>query len=373
MRIKLGWAVPLMLLAIAATVIVTWFAAARTSNVSPAQTTATSLTQISRADLSTSQLLTGSLGYGAATTVVAPGIPRGSIIGDPGAIYTSLPPVGSVITRGQSIYSINLHPACLLYGSTPAFRQLQLDISGPDVQELEQNLMALGFATPSTLTADGHFSIADRLAVMRWQAALQVAQTGVVALGDVIFLPGPARIAGWHATPGSFAQAGQPVMDVTGATRLVTVALNPAMAYEVRTGDRVFVSLPDGHSHVPGTVSEVGKVATTATTSDQGQGLTAAAQAQVNVTITFDDASQVPDLDQAPVSVEIMTQSVKDVLVVPVNALLALAGGGYGLEIIEPSGQHRLVPVHIGIFDNSRVEVSGSGLGAGMAVVVPAP
>jgi hypothetical protein len=58
------------------------------------------------------------------------------------------------------------------------------------------------------------------------------------------------------------------------------------------------------------------------------------------------------------------------VLSAPVNALLALAGGGYAVEVVLPSGAHRLVGVHTGIFASGLVQISGSGLTAGTNVVV---
>ena len=66
-------------------------------------------------------------------------------------------------------------------------------------------------------------------------------------------------------------------------------------------------------------------------------------------------------------SVAITTGSVENVLVVPVNALLALAGGGYAVEVVNAAGVHRLVPVTLGLFDDAQglVEVQGSGLRAG--------
>ena len=56
-----------------------------------------------------------------------------------------------------------------------------------------------------------------------------------------------------------------------------------------------------------------------------------------------------------------------DVLAVPVNALLALAGGGYAVEVADPAGTHHLVTVALGIFDDAAglVQVSGAGLSAG--------
>jgi multidrug efflux pump subunit AcrA (membrane-fusion protein) len=64
---------------------------------------------------------------------------------------------------------------------------------------------------------------------------------------------------------------------------------------------------------------------------------------------------------------------VENALTVPVTALLALAGGGYAVEVVDPTGVHRLVAVELGLFDDAGglVQVSGSGLKAGQRVVVP--
>jgi len=57
-----------------------------------------------------------------------------------------------------------------------------------------------------------------------------------------------------------------------------------------------------------------------------------------------------------------------------VYALLALADGGYAVEIADPGGTRHLVPVTPGLFDDSSglVQVTGSGLSEGQHIVVPA-
>ena len=63
-------------------------------------------------------------------------------------------------------------------------------------------------------------------------------------------------------------------------------------------------------------------------------------------------------------------QSVRHVLAVPVSALLALSGGGYGLETVTQAGRHRIVGVKTGIFAGGLVQVRGVGITAGTNVVV---
>jgi multidrug efflux pump subunit AcrA (membrane-fusion protein) len=75
-------------------------------------------------------------------------------------------------------------------------------------------------------------------------------------------------------------------------------------------------------------------------------------------------------LDQAPVNVNITSQRAANVLAVPVNALLALRGGGFGVQVVTGHGSH-LVGVTTGLYGNTMVQVSGPGLTAGMRVEVP--
>jgi multidrug efflux pump subunit AcrA (membrane-fusion protein) len=292
-----------------------------------------------------------------------------------GTVFTGFPAVGATVSQGQALYAVDGHAVPLLYGSAAMFRMMSAGCSGPDVQQLEEDLLQLGFADASNLAADGSFTAADAAAVRRWQASLGVPQTGDVALGDAVFLPGPVRVAAVRAAVGAPVQGGQPVLDLTAGTRLVTVNLNPSLAFSVKPGDPVMVDLPDGHTRTPGVVAKVSTVAQQAAAQgaqSPNQSPNGAPQSFVPVTISLSDPSQVPPLDQAPVTVDVTTQSARNVLAVPVNALLALEGGGYAVEVPGAGGRGtRLLPVKTGIFDNSMVEVSGPGLAAGMAVVVP--
>jgi HlyD family secretion protein len=336
------------------------------------------------------QQVAGTLGYGDSFTVVGQAQDGGgSDAGGSGAggsgqawggIVTRVPAVGAVVGRGQPLYELDGQPVPLWYGTRPAWRAFQLGMSdGPDVRQLEANLVALGFDPDRAITVDRHYSQATAAAVRRWQQAAGRARTGAAPLGQVLFLPGPIRVATVTATVGAPLAAGTAVLSVTSTRPLVTVALDPALQQLVRRGDRVEVTLPDGKT-TRGTVRTVSRVATQPGTGsgqdsgqDQGQGGNGLGQATVSVTIRLADPRTAGGLDQAPVQVAITTGSRHGVLAVPISALLAQPGGGYAVQLV--AGDRRRIPVRTGLFDQTAglVEVQGGGLAQGMKVEVPAP
>jgi hypothetical protein len=165
--------------------------------------------------------------------------------------------------------------------------------------------------------------------------------------------------------------ASGPVLAATSDRHVVLIPLDVAQESEVRPGDRVSVTLPDGTT-TPGVVSWVGTVATTtpaSQTSQQGQSPATTIPVQVRLT----DPGAAGTLDQAPVTVNITTATAHDVLAVPVTALLARSPGGYDVEVADPGNARRYVPVMPGIFDDADglVQVTGA-LTPGQRVVVAA-
>jgi hypothetical protein len=282
---------------------------------------------------------------------------------NPRTNYTALPVVGQTISRGKTVYTLDGIPVPLWYGPVIPWRAFTLAMSdGPDVGELTANLIALGFG--AGLTASNHFSAATQSAVDRWQAALGAPQTGTVTLGDVVVEPGPIIVRSVTPTVGAQIQPGQPVLTASSTTRQVTVALDAAQQSQVKAGDQVAITLPDSQT-TPGVVASVGTVATTPT---------GATTPVVTVEVTPTDAAATGGLDQAPVEVSITTATVKNATAVPVDALLALSGGGYAVEAVDSTGVRHLVTVTLGLFDDATgvVQVTSSGLAAGQQIVVPA-
>jgi Putative peptidoglycan binding domain len=279
--------------------------------------------------------------------------------------YTQLPAVGDIVSRGEPLYGVDGAPVLLLYGSATAWRALGPGVApGPDVAALNANLRALGYG--AGLQGDA-FGADTEAAVKALQAARGLAQTGSLPLGSIVFQPGAVRVTSVTPSRGATVQPG-PVLGVTATTRQVTIALDAASQTHVKVGDPVEITLPD-NSTTPGKVSYVGSVATVP--SDNGNGGGGSPTIEVDVTPT--DPAATGRLDQAPVNVAITVASVRNALTVPVNALLALANGGYALEEIAADGSHHLVAVDLGLFDDADglVQVSGSGVAAGQTIVVP--
>jgi peptidoglycan hydrolase-like protein with peptidoglycan-binding domain len=318
-----------------------------------------------RTDVVAQQQVPGTLGYPAAPPVTnqLPGV------------LTAVPRPGAVIRRGEQLYAVNDQPVTLFYGGQPAWRTLSLGVGdGTDVRELESNLVAVGADPQHTVTVDDHFSAATAAAVDRWQFALGMPETGAVALGQVVFAPGPVRVAADLLTLGADVQPGTAVLATTVATPAVTVNLDPAYQALIHRGSPVTVTLPGGTT-LPGRVTAVSTVATSAATDNSGSAAAGPPAAAIPVTIRLDHPSAAGHLDQAPVQVSIITQQARDALAVPVTALLARAGGGYDVEIMTGTGTRR-VRVTAGLFDDTSglVQVQGpSALRAGITVEVPAP
>lgn len=283
-----------------------------------------------------------------------------SVVNQASGTLTSLPRAGRVFSRGQVLYRVSNSPVILLYGNTPVYRSLSEGDKGPDVRELNHNLVALGYTTRSEVDGDwDYFGDETRYALEKLQDHLGEDETGELTEGQAVFLPGQLRVTTVNATLGTGAGAGAAVMQATSTSRQVVVNLDASEQSEVKTGDRVQITLPAGNV-TPGVVSGIGTVAS------------GGSNPTLSIYITLKHPRAAGRLDQAPVTVQITTAKIKHALIVPVDALLALSGGGYAVETVGAAGVHKLVAVSLGSFDDAAgtMQVTGD-LTAGQRIVVP--
>ncbi|BCJ50731.1 peptidoglycan-binding protein [Actinoplanes sp. NBRC 14428] len=347
---------------------------------------------LTRQDMSASDSLQGTLGYGTAQPLTGTG----------GGTVTWLPKPGSFIRRGEQLLRVDDRPVPLFYGSMPLFRTLATrNMTGRDVRIVAKNLRALGYsignqpspgervtqtrtepapppasppATPPPAGAgaenetrtvtkrvtvrEGEGVLTSGLisAIRRWQTDAGLPVTGRITVGDVMVLSGAVRVDSVAVQLG--APADGPLMAVTPTAKVITVPADVNESGSIERGDRVTVALP-GDRTVPGKVTAVG------TTVKAQEGQAGDEAPKLTVTVAVDDPKTVARLDSADVEVNFVAETHKDVLVAPIGALLALSEGGYAVQV-RGGG---LVPVETGMFAKGLVEVSGPGLKEGTEVV----
>jgi peptidoglycan hydrolase-like protein with peptidoglycan-binding domain len=306
--------------------------------------------QVVRETLLDTDEVPGELGYGATTTLA------GRLAG----VVTQVPLAGDVIRRGQPVYRVDNAPVVLMYGAVAAYRTLGRGAGGADVRQLEDNLVALGY---TGFTVDDSYTAATATAVKRWQHDLGVGQTGEVDLGRVLFAPGEIRVESVTTGLNQSTGDGVEVLRYTGTARVVTARLDVSQQRLARTGVGVQVQLPDGKL-------VAGRVERVYTVIEQPGNGSGQAQTELEAVVSLADPGAAAGIEAAVVSVVFTAAERQNVLTVPIAALVALAEGGYGVEVVDGSGTH-YVRVSTGLFAGGRVEVTGDGLHEGTTVGMP--
>jgi peptidoglycan hydrolase-like protein with peptidoglycan-binding domain len=276
---------------------------------------------VTRGTVSQRLRLAGTYAFDGSYTVLHRGAP---------GVVTGARSAGTQVGRGGVLYSVGERPVHLLFGSIPAHRDLTSRMSdGADVRELERNLRALGMDPDHEMTVDTDFTWATAAAVKRLQKSWGLPyseRTGTLTLGSVVFLPGTLRVTP-KVPKGAAVGPEQPVLTASSTRRVVTTTLDADLQSQVKVGGKVSVTLPGGED-ADGEILRIGTVAT-ATTDDNGN----AGTATVPVVLRISVPTGTPDLDQAPVQVKVASVVRRNVLTVPISALLARPGSGYRVRL----------------------------------------
>jgi hypothetical protein len=340
-----------------------WAVTGRPRPAAPAAQVSTGTAAVTRGPVAERSRFTGTLGFDGTYPVTHQGAP---------GVLTAVAGAGSTVDRGGVLYRVADQPVHLLIGTVPAYRDLRLGITaGPDVRQLETNLVALGMDPGHDITVDDTFTTATAAAIRRWQASWDLPasqRTGALPLGGAVFEPEVLRIDQVPATPGTGVGPGTLVLSATSTRQVVTCQIPVAQQTAVRAGDQVQITVNGLLGTSTGTVVRVARTATVpGQQSGQRDDQATAATVTVSIQVSLPAAAQ--SLDQAPTGVYITTASKQDVLLVPVLALLPRAGGGYQVRLA--GGGY--VAVTPGLFDEvtGTVEVDGN-LTPGQLVQVPA-
>ncbi|MEU9185796.1 peptidoglycan-binding protein [Streptomyces sp. NPDC048484] len=267
---------------------------------------------------------------------------------------------GAKIKQGGRLYAVDGKDVRLMYGTEPMYRKLKKGNKGTDVRQLKANLIAAGLG--GGIVEDKEFTDGTVYAVKRWQKKYGLRQTGEMGPEHIAFATGPVRVQETVAAAGDRATPGGAVLTVTSSERVVQLQVKVSQAALVKQGRKVRIDTPEGSS----TSGTVASIAASAQTGDDPNDKTP----RIGVTVAFDDPSKISGLDKSSATVRLTGETRKNVLSVPVSALLAMTDGSFGVQVVE-NGRTRQTPVTLGMFAQGRVEISGKGLRDGMKVGVP--
>jgi hypothetical protein len=330
------------------------WASSSSTDAAPADTGPVATATVERGTISATLSWDGTLDRGTPITVAS---------GREGVI-TRLPEQGATLGRGDELFRVDERPVTLLYGAVPMFRGLGPGDSGADVDQLEANLAALGY---DGFTVDDEYTESTAAAVRAWQGEIGVAATGTVARGEVVFVPEPGQVETVRAAVGEVRPPGAPVLDLTGTELVVSLQAEIEDRDRLNVDTEVTVVLPGG-DEVPGTVSETAIAQVAPAGGEMGEGTTDPESVlEVEVALAEEVDS---GLAGAPVEAIVAIDERTGVLLVPVSALLALAEGGYGLEVVGDDGTTSIVAVTAGLFAGGKVQVEGDGIAEGTVVGV---
>ena len=265
---------------------------------------------------------------------------------------TNIVRAGTPIGLGDVIYRVDNQSVVALGGALPAWRSLSTSSTdGPDVQQLESSLVAMGYDPNHKVTVDNHFDSATKAMVELWQTGLGETATGTVTLGSIVFIPSPTTVLDVTAKVGDA---------VSDGSKIVTLA---AAAEEV-----VFVVPPADQTHVtPGlsvTVGDTTGSVTTLRSATRNGAVTV--EAVVTPTAPIKGAS-----NGATVAVTLAFDNVTGVLLVPAQALLSRLDGTYAVQVKAADSTTSFVTVEYLGVSGLTAGIHADGLAAGATVLVP--
>lgn len=300
--------------------------------------------EVERGDLTETKDETGSVSYGQAWSAPI----------DTQGIVTKRHDKGTVVNPGETLIWIGNKPVTLATGDTPLYRTLELQgtkkskhMTGEDVRQLQEFLLSQGADDKERLEADGIFGVSTKRALKEWQKAQGLEETGTIDRTQLVFHPEPVRIDNEPQIGANFSD-----LQVTEKAQEVKARFDTKSRAFLPIGGTVDIETGDGT--IRGTITDVASVVG----DDGSQKLEA----------TVEAATPLPDGVER-VNIVATRTVASDALHVPVRAVLALAGGGYGLEV-ETSGGVELRAVELGSVVDDVVEISGD-FAEGDRVVVP--
>jgi peptidoglycan hydrolase-like protein with peptidoglycan-binding domain len=264
---------------------------------------------------------------------------------------------GDEVDVGAALYTVDLRPVLAGKGKVPAFRALSSGATGADVSQLQTMLQSLGFYDGPV---DGTFGLGVYWAVQNWQKSLGLIQTGIVELGDVLFLPDlPTRVAPDTETLSTGAQlaGGEQVLSTVPSSPTFRIPVTETQASLLPTAARVLITSPKGADWI-GFAGEQ--------TTDESGAINVELKGQDGSAICAKACVELPVTGPSLLRSQIITVETVQGLTVPTAALRSRANGSPA--VIDEAGVEHPVEILASARGMSVIE----GVKAGLQVRVPA-
>lgn len=307
--------------------------------------------EVTRQDLIERVEVNGRVGHGSESTLPI----------EADGLVTESRESGDLIEPGDVVLRVGDRPVTLAEGEQPLYRELRrvssgerdeagdkLGLqSGADVEQLQNFLLGAGFDDNGRLEVDGTFGLTTQRAVKDWQRSVGHAATGKVDRSQLVFTAGQLRIESMPTVGETFS-----AVTVTAGVPTVTVSVTDKQRSFFGIGDEIVLTSTGGDT--TGTV-----VSQKRTVGDDGS-------TKYEIEIEITDPAALAGSES--VKVAATKTEAADVLVVPVRALIALAEGGWAVQVDGPDGP-TLTRVDLGSVVDGLAEISG--LDEGTAIEVP--
>lgn len=278
----------------------------------------------------------------------------------PGVVTTVDIEPGAEVSQGSPIYTVDLRPVVVAQGAVPAFRPIAEGSEGPDVVQAQAMLTAKGFYGGP---ADGKAGRGTVRAITEWQKSLGVAPTGVIEVGDIIFVTSlPTRVALDEGVvkPGATLSGGEPVLQGLSTAPRFEVPVTSGQAAMMPEGTKVNITSPTGDTWVA--------LAGTQQSDVETGSISVALTGEADGSICAGGCGQIPVVGEALLSSTIVTVPTAAGLVVPSAALVSDAEGN--IAVITVDGERlpvtvvaaaRGMSVVEGVDEGTKVRVPGEG------------
>lgn len=262
---------------------------------------------------------------------------------------------GGEVSSGAVLYTVDLRPVVVAQGTVPMFRSIGPDAEGSDVRQLQEMLAAGGYFGGSP---DGNYGAVTERAVRSWQKASGLPVTGVVEVGDIIFVPSlPARVTldSESISRGSSVGGGENALNGLSTAPVFEIPVTEAQASMMPTGTRVAITAPGG---------EVWEAFAEEQERSAEGAISVRLQGAGGGNICGDACAEVPPTGKASLKSQIVVVDEVEGLVVPSAALVTTADGE--TAVIDAKGEKIVVEVVAsangmsvvtGVDEGTRVEV----------------